>query len=242
MNPTDSLRAAVSRLNRAVSARDKISAAIDAIAIPQEASSQREIADLRLAYETAAAEVALGSATKEQIDIARTNLEEASRRRDAAERAVAESAAIRAGLERKLSAADVEVVEASEQVRTFEVDYLKAELIAADKIYVTSALEVEAALQRIEACRRALGERKVHGFIGAGQIAQPTLPVAGPFSEAHVRAVHSLGATGSLAWRSLVAPWNLSVLDAAMKAELEGAAQDHGLIGRVRKAIAGVID
>lgn len=237
MTPTESLRAAASRLARAVANRDKIAALIESTAVPLEANSQSDIAGLRMAYETAAAEVALGSATQTQADEARQKLQDANLRRETAEKAVVESAAVRAGLERKLAEADAEVVNANEQVQAAEVAYLEFEIEVADQKYVAAAVEVGYLLLRIHSFRNGLRAR---GFTAPLRIDHPNLPICGRASAAHVRA--RLTPECNLAGRPLIAHWDMEAQAAALRSELAEAAQDRGLVARVRRAISATAD
>ena len=235
MTTESNLRDASNALARAVTQRDKIAAAITNATPADEAADQSEIAALRASYENIAADVVLGAATGADAAAAQKLLNEALGKQEARIKLAQSALALRAGLERKLSDADGAVLNAEEHLKAAEEQWLKAALSAADAEYVECASKIDQALGKIEACRALLVPR---GTSSWGQKLQDVnLVAAGPVSMAACLQ-NNPGVQSGWNHRIHRAPNSTSDAVAAVKSEMAAAAQNQGVISRVREAIA----
>ncbi len=230
-NEKQSVRDAAAAVRRAEAEQARIQKAIASVQPGLQASTAGPaVLEARLAYEAAAADMALGHATEAQAKAARAQLDaKLAIQQDAAAAAQLAVSAV-AGLQSKLSEASAAVQDAAQALVVAEAEYLRAELAVADAAYIEAAGRVDVVLRRVRGLKAALTLRRY-----------PTPPGDG-LIEFHAIDRQSAGkviaATGAAhGWGVSIFPRaNPATERAAIEAELAAAAE--GVMSRVRSTFA----
>lgn len=131
-------------------------AALIAERAPTDEAPAVEAERARMAYEDAAAAVALGDAPAESAAAARKTLQTTEQRAADVAAQHRQAEALRAGLLRRQQAATEALESARARLRAAHIDWAQAELQTADEAYTTAALAVGPAVARIAALRDLL--------------------------------------------------------------------------------------
>lgn len=167
---TARLRAAKARFYAAQAEVDRVLAAKPTPPDPSAVLAALE--DARRDFEDASAARALGTATEDELRDAAAALEKARKGHEAAAVKAEQFAMLEAGFARALGQAQAEVDAAAEARREAEVEWLRGELVAADRAYSEAADRLYAAWRRARAITSASKARR-GGANGYTEMAAP---------------------------------------------------------------------
>lgn len=235
------LKAAAAQHQRAVAEKLKIGVVLNRPAehigsMPdmQGAPDVEDIDAIRLAYEAAAADFALGVGTEDGANAAKIEFEAAKTKQQNAIEVAKRAEAVNSGLLRKLAAANEAVQEAKKALTQAEGEYVASALRAADAEYVEAVQQIAIAHKRVLACNAALRARGLHFPPGKWSLGEhfPIGPVSAAAAlEANPSAPHGYGQ--KLFWQH-----NLGADTAALEAEITSLVEEKaGPLARVINAL-----
>jgi hypothetical protein len=166
---TQKIKTTAADLAKAKAVEQQIEQAI--AALPRTGSDTGADAQtLRIARETAAADLALASVGAGDLEQAKANLQAAESAQLQADEIARGQAATLAGLQRKLDLASVEVQQLTKVHKAAQADYILERMKEADAKYVNLAASITQEMARIKACRSLLIDYGHAAMPGNGEL------------------------------------------------------------------------